>query len=48
MKSRQNVPAAELMAETINATKRRGALDPAAIKEQIDKYVLLTSTAPFH
>ncbi len=38
MKGRKTITAPELMAETINLTKSRGALDTAEIKKQIDKY----------
>ena len=37
MKSRKTISAPELMVETINSTKQRGALDTAEIKKQIDK-----------
>ncbi|KAI9829553.1 MAG: hypothetical protein M1826_005598 [Phylliscum demangeonii] len=39
MKSRKAISAPELMAETINQTKKRGALDTADIKRHIDKLV---------
>ncbi|KAI9795690.1 MAG: hypothetical protein M1833_006859 [Piccolia ochrophora] len=39
MKSRKTISAGELMAETISLTKRRGALEPAEIKKQIDKLI---------
>ena len=38
MKSRKTISAPELMVETINLTKNRGALETTEIKKQIDKY----------
>jgi hypothetical protein len=40
MKSRKVITAPELVAETINLTKARGALEPAEITQQIEKYAL--------
>jgi cullin-4 len=37
MKSRKTVPHAQLVAEVINQTKRRGAMDPGDIKQNIEK-----------
>ena len=37
MKSRKTLPHAQLVAEVINQTKSRGALDPAEIKQNIEK-----------
>jgi hypothetical protein len=40
MKSRKVLGHAELISEVLNATKSRGALQPAEIKGEIEKYVL--------
>ncbi|KAH8781236.1 Cullin family protein [Diaporthe sp. PMI_573] len=39
MKSRKTVPHAQLVAEVINQTKRRGAMDPGDIKQNIEKLI---------
>ena len=41
MKSRKTIRHVELISEVIKATKSRGVLDPADIKKNIEKYVLL-------
>ena len=43
MKSRKVLSHAELISEVLNATKSRGALQPAEIKGEIEKYVLCPS-----
>lgn len=40
MKSRKTMTHPQLVAEVINQTKSRGAMDPADIKQNIEKYVL--------
>lgn len=39
MKSRKEIGHAELIAETIKATKTRGTMQPGDIKKQIDKLI---------
>jgi hypothetical protein len=39
LKARKSIKHAELVAEVLQATKSRGALDPADIKKNIEKYV---------
>lgn len=39
MKSRKSMGHAELVAEVINLTKKRGSVEPAAIKKEIERYV---------
>jgi hypothetical protein len=39
MKSRKTMGHAELVAEVINLTKKRGSVEPAAIKKEIERYV---------
>lgn len=39
MKSRKTMGHAELVAEVINMTKKRGSIEPAAIKKEIERYV---------
>lgn len=46
MKSRKVLSHAELISEVISATKNRGVLQPAEIKEEIEKYVCLTPGDP--
>lgn len=41
MKSRKTVKHAELIAEVIAATRSRGTLQPADIKQNIEKYVMV-------
>ena len=38
MKSRKTMGHAELVAEVINMTKKRGSIEPAAIKKEIERY----------
>lgn len=40
MKSRKSMGHAELVAEVINLTKKRGSVEPASIKKEIERYVL--------
>ncbi|GAO14117.1 hypothetical protein UVI_02037930 [Ustilaginoidea virens] len=40
MKSRKTMGHAELVAEVINLTKNRGSVEPAAIKKEIERYVV--------
>lgn len=40
MKSRKTMGHAELVAEVINLTKKRGSVEPAAIKKEIERYVV--------
>lgn len=47
MKSRKSMGHAELVAEVINLTKKRGSVEPAAIKKEIERYVdLYRNDAP--
>ncbi len=46
MKSRKTLPHAQLVAEVISQTKNRGAMDPAAIKQNIEKSVSPLPPAP--
>lgn len=39
MKSRKNMGHSELVAEVITLTKKRGSVEPAAIKKEIERYV---------
>jgi cullin-4 len=39
MKGKKEYPHVNLMADVINATKKRGTMTPAEIKKQIDRYV---------
>ncbi|KAK2593342.1 hypothetical protein QQS21_008952 [Conoideocrella luteorostrata] len=43
MKSRKSMRHAELVAEVINLTKRRGSVEPAAIKKEIERYVFASA-----
>ena len=43
MKSRKTITHVELISEVIVATRSRGVLDPADIKKNIEKYVLVMS-----
>lgn len=48
MKSRQKITHAELIAAVIEATRSRGTLQPAEIKTNIDKYVVILISVSFY